>query len=47
VAFDAAANKAGGPRISTPASRVAVWVMPTNEELMIARHTLQALAPGR
>jgi acetate kinase len=48
VALDTAANRAGGPRISTPDSRVAVWVMPTNEELMIARHTLQALAsPAR
>jgi acetate kinase len=44
VALDATANNAGGPRISTPDSRVAVWVMPTNEELMIARHTLQVLA---
>jgi acetate kinase len=45
AALDTTANNAGGPRISTPDSRVAVWVMPTNEELMIARHTLQALAP--
>ena len=45
VELDAAANEAParGPRcISTPASRVAVWVIPTNEELMIAQHT-QAL----
>ena len=27
------------PRISAPDSRFAVWVTPTNEELMIARHT--------
>ncbi len=40
VELDAAANDAGGPRISTAASRVAAWVIPTNEELMIARHTL-------
>ena len=39
VEYDAAANAAGGPRISTPTSRVAAWVIPTNEELMIARHT--------
>jgi acetate kinase len=44
VELDAAANAAGGPRISTPASRVAVWVIPTNEELMIARHTRRVLA---
>jgi acetate kinase len=40
VALDPAANARHGPRISTPASRVAAWVIPTNEELMIARHTL-------
>ncbi len=34
-------TQAGGPRISTPASAVPAWVIPTNEELMIARHTLQ------
>ncbi|HEX6828446.1 MAG TPA: acetate kinase, partial [Burkholderiales bacterium] len=39
VELDAAANAAGGPRISTGASRVSAWVIPTNEELMIARHT--------
>jgi acetate kinase len=43
VDFDPAGNNAGGPRISTTSSQVAVWVIPTNEELMIARHT-QALA---
>ncbi|HEY1435967.1 MAG TPA: acetate/propionate family kinase [Casimicrobiaceae bacterium] len=42
IELDKAANQANGPRISTPASRVAAWVIPTNEELMIARHT-QAL----
>jgi len=40
VALDHAANAAGGPRISTPDSRVSVWVIPTNEELMIAQRTL-------
>jgi acetate kinase len=39
IEVDPAANVAGGPRISTVSSRVPVWVMPTNEELMIARHT--------
>ncbi len=29
----------GARRISSAASRVAAWVVPTNEELMIARHT--------
>jgi acetate kinase len=39
VDLDTQANTTGGPRISTASSRVAVWVIPTNEELMIARHT--------
>jgi acetate kinase len=36
---DPAANLAGGPRISTAPSGVHAWAIPTNEELMIARHT--------
>jgi acetate kinase len=44
VELDADANAAGGPRISTTASRVAVWVIPTDEELMIANHTRAVLA---
>ena len=38
--LDEQANASGGPRISTPDSAVSVWVIPTNEELMIAQHTL-------
>jgi len=30
-------------RISTAGSRVAAWVVPTNEELMLARYTLAVL----
>jgi acetate kinase len=41
--LDAAANAGGGPRISRQTSRVACYVIPTDEELMIARHTLRAL----
>jgi acetate kinase len=44
VALDATANTRGGPRISKESSRVAVYVVPTNEELMIARHTRTLLA---
>jgi acetate kinase len=44
---DPAANTAGGPLISAPASRVNAWVIPTNEELMIARHTRSLVDPGR
>ncbi|HEY2994520.1 MAG TPA: acetate/propionate family kinase [Methylomirabilota bacterium] len=40
IQLDEAANRAGGPRISTPASRVSAWVIPTDEERMIAEHTL-------
>jgi acetate kinase len=43
VELDAAANASGGPRISAASSRVSVWVMPTNEELMIARHTRRVI----
>ncbi|HEY4803861.1 MAG TPA: acetate/propionate family kinase [Paraburkholderia sp.] len=39
VEIDSSANESGGPCISTASSKVAVWVIPTNEELMIARHT--------
>jgi acetate kinase len=46
VDLDPAANAAGGPRLSTAASRVAVWVLPTNEELMIARQTRALVAAG-
>ncbi len=40
VQFDPAANLHHGPRISTPASPVAAWVIATDEERMIAQHTL-------
>jgi acetate kinase len=43
VKLDHAANSAGGPPISTADSRVSVWVIPTNEELMIATHTRRLL----
>ena len=45
IRLDAAANRAGGPRISSADSPVSVWVVPTNEELMIARHTLACTRP--
>jgi len=43
VALDEAANIAGKTRISKLDSAVSVWVIPTNEELIIARHTLALL----
>jgi acetate kinase len=38
--LDETANASNGPRISMAESAVSVWVIPTNEELMIAQHTL-------
>jgi acetate kinase len=39
VAIDPERNSGKGPRISSEKSRVPVFAIPTNEELMIARHT--------
>ena len=39
VELDVGANEEGRPRISKESSSVSVWAIPTNEELMIARHT--------
>jgi acetate kinase len=44
VELDEAANAAHGPCISRAGSRTRAWVIPTNEELMIARHTRNLLA---
>lgn len=43
IALDDAANAAGGPRISLPGSGASAWVIPTDENLMIARHTRRLL----
>jgi acetate kinase len=43
IDLDLRANERRGPRISTAGSRVSAWVIPTNEELMIARHTARIL----
>jgi len=39
IDVDPEANRRRGPRISRSGSRVSAWVVPTNEELVIARHT--------
>lgn len=44
VRLDPAANDAGAAVISAPDSGLEVRVIPTDEEAMIARHTLEALA---
>ena len=41
--LDSDANAKGGPLISSKASRIGCYVIPTDEELMIARHTLDVL----
>jgi acetate kinase len=46
VELDPAANAKGGPRISAATSRVSAWIVPTNEELMIARRTQALLHVG-
>jgi acetate kinase len=47
VGLDEAANRDGGPRISPAGAGVSAWVIPTDENLMIARHTAALLAARR
>ena len=42
--LDVGANKESASLISAPTSRVPIYVVPTDEELMIARHTLSVLS---
>ncbi|HUM12665.1 MAG TPA: acetate/propionate family kinase [Myxococcaceae bacterium] len=44
LALDRAANAGGGPLITAPTSGVPAYVIPTDEELMIARHTRRLIA---
>ncbi len=44
VELDRTANAGDGPRISARGEPQSAWVVPTNEELMIARHTRRVLA---
>ncbi|HTR16264.1 MAG TPA: acetate/propionate family kinase [Acetobacteraceae bacterium] len=46
VLLDETANQTGSGRISAPGSAVDVWVIPTDEEAMIARHVLEVLVPA-
>jgi acetate kinase len=39
VELDESANARGGPRISPNGGRVSAWVIPTDENLVVARHT--------
>lgn len=49
IALDPAANAKDAPKdasvITRPGSRIPVWVIPTNEEAMIAQHTLAIIRP--
>lgn len=47
IKLDAGANEAGAACISTTDSKVSAWVVPTNEELMIARHMDAVLGQGK
>ena len=47
IAFDAEANAAGRSLISRPESKVELHVVPTDEELMIAKHTLSLLSKAQ
>jgi acetate kinase len=42
--LDDVRNKAGDGRVSADSSSIATWVIPTDEELMIARHTLAVVS---
>lgn len=46
IRLDDAANERRAPRISTDDSRVSVWIVATDEELVIARQTLAVLREG-
>ena len=47
VSLDPAANMAHAQKISYPESRVGLYVIPTDEELMIARHTVDLISTHR
>lgn len=47
ISLDPEANAAGKTAITKNESRVKGWIIPTNEELMIARHTMRLLGTGR
>jgi acetate kinase len=47
VKLDHEANERNGPRISADGSAVSVWVIPTNEEGMIATHTMNLVSQAQ
>jgi acetate kinase len=46
IVLDEARNRAGSGRISSDASHVSAWVVPTDEERMISRYTGAFATPG-
>jgi len=44
IQLDEQANERGGPRLSPTGSPASAWVVPTDENLMIARHTVALLS---
>jgi acetate kinase len=46
LSVDAEANERGGPRISTEASPVRAWIVPADEEKMIAIHAARLVRRG-
>jgi len=47
ITLDDDANQAGGPQISHPDATTSAWVIPTDENLMVARHTRRLLDQRR
>ena len=47
VVLDDAENEGRSTRISARESTIGIWIIPTNEELMIARHSRAVLAQNR
>ena len=45
--IDETANAAGGPRITKANSKASAWMIPTDEDLMIARHTWRLVCGGK
>jgi acetate kinase len=47
ITLDTQANAMGARRISTADSKASAFVIPTNENLMIARHTCRVIGEGK
>jgi acetate kinase len=46
IEIDHSANERGGPRISRPNGKASAWVIPTDEDLMIAQHAFAIMRTG-